>query len=142
MEVAYGFTVSRIWKLEGPQQLRCFLWTVARGGLKTNSRRFQCRISSDDKCPLCNSQAETEEHILRDCTMVQGIWNSISHVHKIGGWLALDKDVRSWVHEIRESFRASPHMAHNYGIKNVGWTHPVDGWINAMWMAPLEVGVL
>lgn len=68
-----------IWRWEGPQRIRCFLWKVMHGGLITNSFKWHRGFASSDKCPLCDSFEETSLHILRDCGMVKETWRRYIH---------------------------------------------------------------
>ncbi|KAJ1430486.1 Reverse transcriptase zinc-binding domain [Sesbania bispinosa] len=69
-----------VWRWEGPQRVRCFLWGLLRVGLKTNLRRVSCSMGTNSSCPLCNSHAETETHIPRDCRLVHEVWRGLPDV--------------------------------------------------------------
>lgn len=46
-----------VWKWPGPQRVKCFIWMVLSGGLKTNSLRRRCGTAESDVCPICVSGA-------------------------------------------------------------------------------------
>lgn len=51
-----------IWKWDGPQRIRSFLWLTHKGRLLTNSQRHRRHLASSPTCSLCNTQAETILH--------------------------------------------------------------------------------
>ncbi|KAJ1415512.1 Reverse transcriptase zinc-binding domain [Sesbania bispinosa] len=63
-----------IWHWKGPHRLKCFLWMILKGGLKTNSLRKNRKLSISDLCPICNSHIESPLHALRDCHRAQWVW--------------------------------------------------------------------
>jgi hypothetical protein len=65
---------NNVWKWEGPQKIRCFLWLVINDGLKTNDKRSRCQLTNQSNCPLCLTENENSFHLLRDCELVKPVW--------------------------------------------------------------------
>ncbi|CAN1809468.1 Putative ribonuclease H protein At1g65750 [Linum perenne] len=66
---------KRIWKWEGSQRVRNFLWIAASGKMLTNAERVRRHLSSNSDCGICPGEAETCEHILRSCPMASQVWD-------------------------------------------------------------------
>ncbi|KAJ1394636.1 Reverse transcriptase zinc-binding domain [Sesbania bispinosa] len=68
---------DRIWRWDGPPRVHYFLWTLLRGGLKTNVRRQKCLPDMSASCPLCLHADESPTHILRDCRVTRRVWDEL-----------------------------------------------------------------
>ncbi|KAJ1407307.1 telomere repeat-binding factor 1-like protein [Sesbania bispinosa] len=66
-------------------------------GLKTNVRRARCNLGVDSTCPLCESHAETELHLLRDCHQVCNVWEGLSMQDHVLWGRGSNVDVKQWV---------------------------------------------
>lgn len=77
MDLGASSQWSKVWKWEGPHRIKCFMWLVLNGGLKTNTLRARCAMNNDDRCPLCKSMSESTLHILRDCPRTQEVWQLV-----------------------------------------------------------------
>ncbi|KAK4284155.1 hypothetical protein QN277_001024 [Acacia crassicarpa] len=67
-----------IWKWQGAERIRAFMWLAFQNRLPTNDWRSRWS-SASAMCPLCNSQVETLIHILRDCVYARNMWLSLIH---------------------------------------------------------------
>lgn len=87
---------KQLWRWEGPQRIRSFLWHILRGGLKTNVRRLRCHLADFDTCPLCEAYLETEIHILHDCKWVTEVWKRVQHtpIHNFSWYANLEQWIR------------------------------------------------
>ncbi|CAN1135617.1 Putative ribonuclease H protein At1g65750 [Linum perenne] len=65
---------NKIWKLEGCQRIRQFLWLAANDRLLTNAERQRRHIANNADCGLCIGLMETTEHILRGCPLARQVW--------------------------------------------------------------------
>ncbi|KAJ1387769.1 Reverse transcriptase zinc-binding domain [Sesbania bispinosa] len=65
---------SILWKCKVPQRLKCFVWMVLKGGLKTKSFCFSRKLTNDDRCPICLVNLEDTLHVLRDCPQAFEVW--------------------------------------------------------------------
>jgi hypothetical protein len=84
---------NNVWKWEGPQKIKCFLWLVISDGLKINDKRNRCRISYNSNCALCLIERENSLHLLGDCPMVSPIWNHFGFGFNTDNSI----DVRNWL---------------------------------------------
>ncbi|KAA3488057.1 RNA-directed DNA polymerase (Reverse transcriptase) [Gossypium australe] len=56
-----------IWKYQGPQRVRLFLWLVANQRVLTNSERTRRGFGQSSACSRCGHEVEDIMHVLRDC---------------------------------------------------------------------------
>lgn len=63
-----------IWKANIPPKVRIFIWSIAQNALPSRDHLFRRNIISHPLCPICNQQAETTDHILLCCPLIQQIW--------------------------------------------------------------------
>lgn len=66
-----------IWKLKCPPEIRLFLWKVANNGLSTFQRLHRLHLTTTNNCPICNTQQESEQHLIFDCPNSKVIWQLI-----------------------------------------------------------------
>ncbi|KAK7258703.1 hypothetical protein RIF29_24285 [Crotalaria pallida] len=70
-----------LWKWEGPQRIRSFMWLLCHGRLLTNEERVKRGMGISNLCHRCNSAPETILHMIRDCPMVKSFWRSLLHTN-------------------------------------------------------------
>ncbi|CAN1193986.1 Putative ribonuclease H protein At1g65750 [Linum perenne] len=68
---------KRVWKWEGSQRVRNFLWIAVSGKLLTNVERCRKHISNCSDCGICTGVAENCEHILRSCPVARQVWEKV-----------------------------------------------------------------
>lgn len=68
---------SYIWKWNGPERIRYFLWKCAHKVLMTNEVRNRRGFSESDLCPICQHVTESLLHMFRDCQSAQAVWNTL-----------------------------------------------------------------
>ncbi|KAJ1418225.1 Reverse transcriptase zinc-binding domain [Sesbania bispinosa] len=66
-----------IWRWDGPERARYFMWLVANNGLKTRSKGFRCGLFDSDTCPVCQQSEETSLHVLPNCTAARKVWSGL-----------------------------------------------------------------
>ncbi|CAN1808083.1 Putative ribonuclease H protein At1g65750 [Linum perenne] len=66
-----------IWKWEGPNKVRHFLWLASHNKLMTNVERSRRRLTNDTSCSICGFQSEDLDHVLRRCPRAAQVWNRI-----------------------------------------------------------------
>ncbi|CAN1178262.1 Putative ribonuclease H protein At1g65750 [Linum perenne] len=71
---------NKVWKWEGPQRVRHFLWIVSSNKLLTNAERHRRHMTACGDCGVCAGTPETSIHILRDCATSQGVWNRFREI--------------------------------------------------------------
>ena len=65
---------KKIWKLLVPNKVRNFMWKASGNWLATNYNLWRRRIRDSAMCPICESEAETVEHMLLLCEWTQLVW--------------------------------------------------------------------
>ncbi|CAN1163124.1 Putative ribonuclease H protein At1g65750 [Linum perenne] len=70
----HGMLWRRVWKWEGPAKIKHFLWLASHGKLMTNAERRKRHITVDVVCPVCQSNCEDTEHVLRRCSFAHLVW--------------------------------------------------------------------
>ncbi|CAI0443411.1 unnamed protein product [Linum tenue] len=68
---------KHVWKWQGPNRIKHFLWLAAHDRLLTNSERKRRKLCTNDICDMCKQAAETTEHIIRDCPEAKEVWQKL-----------------------------------------------------------------
>jgi hypothetical protein len=72
---AAGFApYQKIWKTWAPAKCRFFLWLVAHKKCWTADRLAHHGMDHPDKCPLCDQEEETIDHLLVSCAFAKKFW--------------------------------------------------------------------
>lgn len=66
----------KIWKLEAPERVKCFICQVVLGRLITNSRKYKWGLGSEF-CSHCGNIVEIVLHVLRDCPLASLVWQHL-----------------------------------------------------------------
>ncbi|CAN1746080.1 Putative ribonuclease H protein At1g65750 [Linum perenne] len=66
-----------IWRWDGPNRIRHFLWLAARNRLLTNESRKHRGMSQEAGCEFCHVADESVCHVLRDCLFARETWRSV-----------------------------------------------------------------
>lgn len=62
------------WQISRPRAVKMFLWKACSNILPTNENIFKRRITDDPRCPICNQETETVEHIFWSCPAARDVW--------------------------------------------------------------------
>ncbi|CAN1165449.1 Putative ribonuclease H protein At1g65750 [Linum perenne] len=73
----HGNRWSKIWKWDGPNKVRHFMWLVSHDKLMTNAERAKRRFTDVEECGFCNQGREDINHILRCCSFAQEVWRKL-----------------------------------------------------------------
>jgi hypothetical protein len=65
-----------LWKLNIPRFILLFLWRACNDIFPTKNNLYKKKIVTDQFCPMCGSEAETNGHILWWCDSARAIWGS------------------------------------------------------------------
>jgi hypothetical protein len=65
---------ERIWKTWAPNKCRFFLWLVAHNRCWIADRLERRNLPHPDKCPLCDQEEETIQHLLIRCVFARQFW--------------------------------------------------------------------
>ncbi|KAA3471573.1 LINE-1 reverse transcriptase isogeny [Gossypium australe] len=74
-----------IWKYQGPQRVRLFLWLVANQRVLINSERVRRGFGQSSACSRCGHDVEDIMHVLRDCQTAKEVWMLIVLLEKQPG---------------------------------------------------------
>ena len=61
----------------GPEQVQKFLWLAIRNRCWTADRLAKRGLPHPDKCPLCDQEKETIQHLLASCVVGRQVWFSL-----------------------------------------------------------------
>jgi hypothetical protein len=65
---------ERIWKAWAPAKCNFFLWLAALRKCWTADRLRKRGMDHPDRCPLCDQQQETIDHLLAYCVFARDFW--------------------------------------------------------------------
>ena len=65
---------ERIWKTWAPAKCRFFLWLVAHNRCWTADRLAKRRLPHPEKCPHCDQENESINHLLVGCVFARQFW--------------------------------------------------------------------
>ncbi|CAL1383991.1 unnamed protein product [Linum trigynum] len=68
---------KRLWRWDGPNRIKHFLWLAFHDRLMTNVERKRRKLTNDDTCTACNEGPESAEHILRLCPNSRQVWQML-----------------------------------------------------------------
>ncbi|CAN1162506.1 Putative ribonuclease H protein At1g65750 [Linum perenne] len=85
---------KEVWKWNGPNRIKHFLWLASNDKLLTNSARRRRGMGGDGLCSWCGLEEETSLHVLRDCEFAKETWESIGGFNLDGdNW---QRDLMCW----------------------------------------------
>ncbi|CAN0863352.1 Putative ribonuclease H protein At1g65750 [Linum grandiflorum] len=86
---------KRIWKWQGPNKIRHFLWLASHNRLLTNEERGRRHLTNQVLCSFCSDHTESCIHILRDCRFAKQFWSKI--MPQVISGEELSKDGSNWL---------------------------------------------
>ncbi|KAM7523192.1 hypothetical protein LguiA_013094 [Lonicera macranthoides] len=86
-----------VWSLNVPGKVKNFLWRAFFLSLPTKSALQARHVDIENICPLCNSEVETDIHLLISCLEVRAIWVMSS----VGDQFASYNSCINWWNAIR-----------------------------------------
>ncbi|CAN1308617.1 Putative ribonuclease H protein At1g65750, partial [Linum perenne] len=122
---------DRIWRWNGPNKIKHFLWLATHNRLFTNEERSRRHLTNQVVCSRCSLQTESLSHVLLDCQFALQVWEKtlshalserIRHPTFESWWAAMLKfhelSLREWElslsHVYREANCAADYLA-NFG---------------------------
>jgi hypothetical protein len=64
----------RLWKSWAPGKCKLFIWLAIRNRCWTADRLAKRGLEHPDKCPLCDQEEETAQHLLTTCVVARQVW--------------------------------------------------------------------
>ncbi|CAN1122460.1 Putative ribonuclease H protein At1g65750 [Linum perenne] len=98
-DVSTGSIWRSIWKWEGPNRVRHFLWLIAHEKVLTNSERCRRHLTDDSRCHRCPNSVEDVLHVCRDCTLAKEVWSALFP--------------QLWIAGVRETMKADSYVMSN-----------------------------
>ncbi|CAN1191394.1 Putative ribonuclease H protein At1g65750 [Linum perenne] len=65
---------NRIWRWNGPNKIKHFLWLATHNRLLTNEERSRRHLTNQVVCSRCSLQTESLSHVLLDCQFASQVW--------------------------------------------------------------------
>ncbi|CAO2038521.1 unnamed protein product [Urochloa humidicola] len=65
---------ERIWKSWAPNKCKFFMWLVAHDRCWTADRLARKGLQHPEKCPHCDQEQETIDHLLLSCVFARQVW--------------------------------------------------------------------
>ncbi|CAN1730820.1 Putative ribonuclease H protein At1g65750 [Linum perenne] len=65
---------NRIWRWNGPNKIKHFLWLATHNRLLTNEERSRRHLTNQVACSRCSLQTESLSHVLLDCHFALQVW--------------------------------------------------------------------
>ncbi|KAH9723430.1 putative leucine-rich repeat receptor-like serine/threonine-protein kinase [Citrus sinensis] len=86
---------SCVWRWNGPQSIRVFLWLVLHNRLKTKAEISRRHVHLDSSCDRCGDGDENTLHVLRDCMVARRFWYAILPIHQRQYFFSLN--LKDWM---------------------------------------------
>lgn len=67
----------RVWKSWAPSKCRFFIWLIAQNRCWTADRLAKRGLNHPSKCPLCDQESETLNHLLVSCIFTRVFWYKV-----------------------------------------------------------------
>ena len=71
------FSGTWVWKLKTLPRIKTFIWKCLHQSIGVGVCLVQRCLSESEVCPLCNNEAESILHRLRDCPFARNIWHRL-----------------------------------------------------------------
>ncbi|CAN0917037.1 Putative ribonuclease H protein At1g65750 [Linum grandiflorum] len=109
-----------IWRWQGPNKIRHFLWLASHNRLLTNEERGRRHLTNQVLCSFCSTRTESCIHILRDCCFARQVWHKI--LPQVITGEELSKDWSTWL---------------DTHIRNRDASHSITFWVGVwlLWRA-------
>jgi ribonuclease HI len=85
---------SKVWKLNVPERVRCFIWLLLHDRLLTNYRKSRIGLGHA-MCNYCGVVEETSLHVMRDCALVTPFWLQVVSLEDRS--LFFMEDIQAWI---------------------------------------------
>ncbi|CAN0886785.1 Putative ribonuclease H protein At1g65750 [Linum grandiflorum] len=64
-----------VWRWQGPNKIRHFLWMASHNRILTNEERGRRHLTTQVGCSICPTVTESCLHVLRDCGFAKQVWS-------------------------------------------------------------------
>ncbi|KAH9725610.1 putative ribonuclease H protein [Citrus sinensis] len=108
---------NMVWKWQGPQGVKVFIWLALHGRLKTKAEIARRHMAINTECDRCGAPVEDILHVLRDCMGTKAM-DSLSMVN----------DVKARTEEVILIQGSSLSLTNKKVNKWIGWSPPNWPW--------------
>ena len=88
--------MEKVWHLYSIAKINSFIWTLMHNKLLTTENLRKRGIAGPSRCALCNSEAETSNHIFLQCSISLKFWQCVLplgfHFRPLGSMAQLLED--------------------------------------------------
>jgi len=78
---------KRLWKSWAPNKCKVFLWLAIRNRCWTADRLAKRGLPHPDRCPLCDQEGETVQHLLVSCVVARQVWFNLLQPLNLGDYI-------------------------------------------------------
>ncbi|XP_020270825.1 uncharacterized protein LOC109846014 [Asparagus officinalis] len=82
-----------IWKSPIPLKVKVFFWLVSNQKLNTMANLVSKGWNGDPRCPFCNLEVESQDHLFISCSFASSIWSILFPNISAGSWPLSMKDL-------------------------------------------------
>ncbi|CAN1801051.1 Putative ribonuclease H protein At1g65750 [Linum perenne] len=75
--VASDHSWNRLWKWNGPNKIKHFLWLASHDRLMTNVERNRRHLTNQVICSRCSLHDESLQHVLFECQFALQVWRAV-----------------------------------------------------------------
>lgn len=68
---------KRLWKTWAPARTKFFLWLAIQNRCWTSDRLRRRGLQHPERCPLCDQEEKTMQHILTNCVIAREVWYNV-----------------------------------------------------------------
>jgi hypothetical protein len=100
---------EQIWKTWAPPKCRFFLWLVAHKKCWTTDRLEKRGLDHPERCPLCDQERETIDHLLVNCVFSRECWFLLLRQFGLQGLAPQPTNINfmEWWHQANEAIQGS-----------------------------------
>ena len=80
-------TYEQIWRSRAPLSMKFFAWLVAKNRCWTADRLRKRGLHHPLRCPLCDQEQETIEHLLIGCVVAREVWHEVLQEWHMEEWM-------------------------------------------------------
>ncbi|CAN1302662.1 Putative ribonuclease H protein At1g65750 [Linum perenne] len=109
---------SRLWKWNGPNKIKHFLWLASHKRLLTNEERGRRHLTNQVNCSRCVGIVESFKHVIFDCNIASQVWRQVLP--------------EAWINVVLSSWktfqlgREAPGLARQTQL--IAWRPGEEGW--------------
>jgi hypothetical protein len=76
-ENKHNSNTERVWRIWASNKCRFFIWLVEHNRCWTSDKLAKRGMDHPERCPLCDQQDETINHLLASCVFARQVWTGL-----------------------------------------------------------------